>query len=85
MAHNLTPDLKKERNYHIHLSCYSIMADNFLSKYWSLCFLHYLDIFYLKKQKQIPDSGKINFPISQLFAIICLGLFFCITNLSTNH
>ena len=76
MAHNLTPDLKRKG-----IAIFALVA----TLLWQTTFSQVLVIVFsalfgylLFKQKQIPDSGKMNFPISRLFAIICLGLFFAL-------
>ena len=74
MAHNLTPDLKRKG-----IALFALVATLF----WQTTFTQVLVIvisalfgYFLYKQVQISDGGKMNFPISRLFASICLGLFF---------
>ena len=74
MAHNLTPDLKRKG-----IALFALVA----TLLWQTTFVQVLVIVFsaligylLFKRVQIPDSGKMNFPVSRLFASICLGLFF---------
>ena len=74
MAHNLTPDLKRKG-----IALFALVA----TLLWQTTFTQVFVIVFsaligylLFKQVQIPDGGKMNFPISRLFASICLGLFF---------
>ena len=76
MAQNLTPDLKRKG-----IALFALVA----TLLWQTTFTQVLVIvisalfgYLLYKQKQIPDGDKMNFPISRLFAIICLGLFFAL-------
>ena len=76
MAQNLTPDLKRKG-----IALFALVA----TLLWQTTFAQVLVIVFsalfgylLFKQVQIPDSGKMNFPISRLFASICLGLFFAL-------
>ena len=74
MAQNLTPDLKRKG-----IALFALVATLF----WQTTFTQVLVIvisalfgYFLYKQVQISDGGKMNFPISRLFGSICLGLFF---------
>ena len=74
MAQNLTPDIKRKG-----IALFALVATLF----WQTTFTQVLVIvisalfgYFLYKQIQIPDGDKMNFPISQLFASVCLGLFF---------
>ncbi len=74
MAHNLTPDLKRKG-----IALFALVA----TLLWQTTLVQVLVIVFsaligylLFKRVQIPDSGKMNFPVSRLFASICLGLFF---------
>lgn len=74
MAQNLTPDLKRKG-----IALFALVV----TLLWQTTFTQVLVIvisalfgYLLYKQVQIPDSSKMNFPISRLFASICLGLFF---------
>ncbi|MFZ0445830.1 MAG: chromate efflux transporter [Bacillus sp. (in: firmicutes)] len=74
MAQNLTPDIKRKG-----ITLFALVATLF----WQTTFTQMLVIvisalfgYFLYKQVQIPDGGKMNFPISRLFGSVCLGLFF---------
>ena len=74
MAQNLTPDLKRKG-----IALFALVATLF----WQTTFTQVLVIvisalfgYFLYKQVQISDGGKMNFPISRLFGSVCLGLFF---------
>jgi chromate transporter len=74
MAQNLTPDIKRKG-----IALLALVVTLF----WQTTFTQVLIIvisallgYFLYKQVQIPDGGKINFRISRLFGSICLGLFF---------
>ena len=74
MAQNLTPDIKRKG-----IALFALVATLF----WQTTFTQMLVIvisalfgYFLYKQVQIPDGGKMNFPISRLFGSVCLGLFF---------
>ena len=74
MAQNLTPDIKRKG-----IALFALVATLF----WQTTFTQVLVIvisalfgYFLYKQVQIPDGGKMNFPISRLFGSVCLGLFF---------
>ena len=83
MAQNLTPDIKRKG-----IALFALVATLF----WQTTFTQVLVIvisalfgYFLYKQVQISDGGKMNFPISRLFGSICLGLFFGLLILSTDH
>ena len=74
MAQNLTPDIKRKG-----IALFALVATLF----WQTTFTQVLVIvisalfgYFLYKQVQISDGGKMNFPISRLFGSVCLGLFF---------
>ena len=83
MAHNLTPDLKRKG-----IALFALVA----TLLWQTTFTQVLVIvisalfgYLLFKQVQIPDSDKMNFPISRLFAKCLFRFIFRITNLITDH